>query len=335
MCEQGSRLTLAPNINPEAASPMFDPTLDDHPIMQQVKHAIVLNRYPGYHFVGNFVGQVFNQVQLTQSLLTLPLGEHLLDKHGQVHVAAFAIITDMGLATGIRSGLEPSTRLATVSLSLQLTSAPRYGELTVASASEGFVIGAAGKEGLSSTKVHANGELVCFGTGSFMILPPPPGVELHPIPWIKQLAPTESVFDPAQLTESEAEIVKLARVALHHSSQEGGDFLTHFLGFYPEAIKGAAHCVIKNGPHIGNRVGHVQGGITLTQAMVTANAALGEGWLMTAVHASYISPGQGETITSDSKVVHHGRMTAVVRTKLMSSNGRQVLDVVSNHVKRP
>jgi len=313
---------------------MFDQTLYQHPIMAQVRHAIVLNRHPGYHFIGNFVGQVFENVHLTNSLLKLPSGPHLFDKNGQTHIAAFAIVTDMGLATGIRSGLEPSTRLATVSLSLQMTAAPLVGELSVASVSEGFVQGAASREGMSSTKVHANNELVCFGSGSFMILPPPPGVELHPIPWVKQSPPLVSDLDPESMTESEAVIVKLAEDALRQSLQKGDDFLTCFLGLHPEAIKGAAHCVVNNGPHVGNRVGHVQGGITLTHAMVTANAALGDGWLMTAVHASYISPGQGDTITADSKVVHHGRMTAVVRTKLTSSNGRQVLDVVSNHVKR-
>ncbi len=313
---------------------MFDQALYQHPIMTQVRHAIVLNRNPGYHFIGNFVGQVFENVHLTKSLLKLPSGPHLLDKQGDTHIAAFAIVTDMGLATGIRSGLEPSTRLATVSLSLQMTSAPMLGELAVASVSEGFVHGAAGREGMSATKVHANGELVCFGSGSFMILPPPPGVELHPIPWVKQVPPVVSELDPDSMSESEVGIVTLAERALNKSLHEGGDFLTHFLGLYPEAIKGAAHCVVTNGPHVGNRVGHVQGGITLTHAMVTANAALGDGWLMTAVHASYISPGQGDTITADSKVIHHGRMTAVVRTKLMGSNGRQVLDVVSNHVRR-
>jgi len=313
---------------------MSDPSIANHPIMNRVRHAIVLNRRPGYHFCGNFFGQVFDDVHLTHSTLKLPFARHFQDSDGQINLAAFAMITDMGLATGIRASLDRATRLATVSLSLQMTAAPRIGDLTVASISEGFVIGAAGKQGLSRTQVHADGELTCFGSGAFMILPPPPGVELHPIPWVDEVPPETSELDPATVTESEALILKRAEQSLANSLADGSDFINHFLGFKPEAIKGAAHCVVQNGPHIANRVHHVQGGITLAHAMVTANAALSNAWSLTAVHASYISPGEGETITADSRVIHQGRMTAVVHTKLMSSNGRQVLDVVTNHAKR-
>ena len=313
---------------------MSDPALHDHPIMKHVRHAIVLNRRPGYHFCGNFFGQVFDDVHETHSTLSLAPALHTRDADGQTNIAAFAMVTDMGLATGIRASLDRATRLATVSLSLQMTGAPRVGNIKVVSVSEGFVYDAAGKQGLSQTKVFAGDDLACFGSGGFMILPPPPGVELHPIPWVDEVPPATSELDPDSVTESEAFILSRAESALRISLDEDTDFINQFLGFKPEAIKGAAHCVVQNGPHIANRVKHVQGGITLAHALITANAALGSEWVLTAAHASYISPGEGETITADSRLIHQGRMTAVVQTKLMSSNGRQVLEVMTNHAKR-
>ena len=52
-----------------------------------------------------------------------------------------------------------------------------------------------------------------------------------------------------------------------------------------------------NGPHIGNRVGHVQGGLTLTFAQATARAALPQDWLLNGITAGYVSPGEGKRLT--------------------------------------
>ena len=68
--------------------------------------------------------------------------------------------------------------------------------------------------------------------------------------------------------------------------------------------------------------------------MTTANAALSEQWQLTGVTASYVSPGEGATISARSTVIHRGRMTAVIKTEVLSSNGRQVLEVLTNHARR-
>ncbi len=308
--------------------------LSQHPIMKHVRHALALNRTPGLHFCGNFFGLIFAEVSPTHSILYVDPQDYSRDKDGQMNLAAFALVADMGLATGIRTKLDRSTRLATVSLSLQLTGALRNGRITASSQSNGFLHDTLGKQGLSQTTVTAGDELLAYGTGAFMVLPAPPNVVLHPIPWIDQAAPQDLDIDLDSLSKDEKWILEHTEQSLHKSISRGDDFINHFLGFHPHAADRSAYCELANGPHISNRVGHVQGGITLGLAMTTANAALSEQWILTGVTASYISPGEGTTISARSTVIHRGRMTAVIRTEVLSSNGRQVLEVMTTHARR-
>jgi acyl-coenzyme A thioesterase PaaI-like protein len=85
---------------------------------------------------------------------------------------------------------------------------------------------------------------------------------------------------------------------------------------------------------VANRVGHVQGGVIHALGMVTAKAALGEEWMLSGVTATYISPGEGQAIHAQSKIIHQGRMTAVVQTSIYNKTGRQALEVLSTHARR-
>jgi len=191
-----------------------------------------------------------------------------------------------------------------------------------------------GKQGLSESHVYAGDKLIAYGTGAFMVLPAPGDLVLHPIAWIDQKPPEHIELDLATLNDDEKWIIDHAEKSLHKSTVRGGGFLNHFLGFHPQPGERSAYCELVNGPHIGNRVGHVQGGITLGLAMVTANASLSNHWKLTGVTASYISPGEGATISARSTVVHRGRLTAVVHTEVLSSNGRKVLEVMTTHASK-
>ena len=85
------------------------------------------------------------------------------------------------------------------------------------------------------------------------------------------------------------------------------------------------------GPHVGNRVGFVQGGILLGLAAVTATAALPERWTLSGIAAAFVSPGEGAALKAQANVVHHGRRVAVIRTEITRSDGRRVLEVMSTH----
>lgn len=305
--------------------------LNDHPILKQIRRAIALNRVPGLHFCGNFFALSFDEVHPEHSVLHIDAEDFTRDPDGQMNIAVFAMLADMGLATGIREKLSRSTRLATVSLSLQLTCAPRMGRLVATSKSNGFLHDTIGKQGLSQSSVYAADTLIAFGTGAFMVLPAPGDIVLHPIAWIDQKPPVEIALDLSTLNKDEQWILDHAEKSLNKSISKGDGFLDHFLGFHPQAADRSAYCELINGPHISNRVGHVQGGITLGLAMVTASASLSDHWKLTGVTASYVSPGEGASISARSTVVHRGRLTAVVRTEVISSNGRLVLEVMTTH----
>ena len=88
-----------------------------------------------------------------------------------------------------------------------------------------------------------------------------------------------------------------------------------------------------NGPHAGNRVGHAQGGLLMGFGAVTASAALGEPWRLSALNAWFVSPGEGSGLRASSTAWHQGRDTAVVRTEIFGEDERRVLEMVSAHAR--
>ncbi|MDO9024078.1 hypothetical protein [Zwartia sp.] len=308
--------------------------LDQHPIVKKAKRAIALNRTPGYHFNGNFFDFVYDQASPAQSVVHIDPEPQNIDREHSVHLILLAVLADMGLATGIRFGLDNRTRLATVSLSLQLTGAKGAGRVIATSDTQGHLVGAKGNQGVSLTRIMSGDTLLATGSGAFMILPVPNGASLPPVPWVHQPAPVDPPLDMQSLTEDEQWILERVKATIQHCASTGDDFVAQFLNFHPYQQERGAYCEVLNGPHIANRVGHVQGGVILALGMVTANAALGHEWMLSAVTATYISPGEGEAIHAQSKIVHQGRMTAVVQTSIYNKTGRQALEVLSTHARR-
>ena len=97
------------------------------------------------------------------------------------------------------------------------------------------------------------------------------------------------------------------------------------------AAPGGAASRIQLGLHLGNRVGHVQGGLTMHIALATAVAAVPQYPLLTGASAWYISPGQGKALTARATILQDGRNVAVVRTEVFAAGRKLVLEVISNH----
>jgi hypothetical protein len=171
---------------------------------------------------------------------------------------------------------------------------------------------------MSRVSVAGSAGQVCYGTGTFMALQPPKGVTLHPVPRRTRNSPEPPSLDERDLDQEEKRILARADAAL----ASGGNFIEAFWG-------GAG--AIRNGLHAGNRVGHAQGGILVGMAAANATAALPAGWLLSGISALYVSPGEGKVLRAKSKVVHRGRLTAVVRTQITGKNRRRVLEVVTTH----
>lgn len=287
-------------------------------IRRRVLRGIALNRQPGLHFPASFLGIHFDRVARGVARLSLDPGPWCRDAGGETHMAALAVLADLALGASIRAQLSPETRLATVSLGLQFTGAPRSGRLRAQGEFQGFFHRGAGRMGMSRVAVHGGGGQVCYGTGTFMALQPPRNVTLHPVPFRTRKSPEPSRLGEANLEAEETGILRRADAAL----AARGNFIEKFWG--------GAH-QLDNGLHVGNRVGHAQGGILIAMAAANAAAALPSGWRLSGITALYVSPGEGRSLRASSKVLHLGRLTAVVRTRITGRNRRRVLEVSTTH----
>ena len=297
-------------------------------IRERVLRAIALNREPGFHFVGNFAEVSFERTASEESRVTLASGPHCVDPDGQVNLGLVAMLADMALAASIRANVHPGTRLATVSMSLQLTGARLEGPLASVAQFQGFLGSGETRQGLSRALLHGAGGLVALAQGAFVPLPPPPGVAQFPLPRNPRTAPALREGD---LSPEERRIVKLADEAL---AEGDVGFIGRFLGYEPRRTKTGASTTMPNGAHVGNRVGHVQGGLLMGLAATTAIAAMPARWGLSAIHAVFVSPGQGKALRARATVLHHGSMTGVARTTISGPDGRRVLEATTTHWRR-
>ena len=303
----------------------------DDQIRRRVLRAIALNRTPGLHFPGNFIELWFDHVASGDTRVSYEAGPHCVDAHGGSDIGSLAVLADFALGTAVRAELHPATRLATVSMTLELGAAPGAGMVSAASRCHGYVGEGDGRTGRSRVVIQDAGGEIGYGSGVFMVLPPPPQVTLHPVPHRKRGDAEPPALAERDLEPDELRILRRADQALEGAAKDGRPFIRHFWGFLPQAARGAASCVMPVGPHVGNRVGYVQGGVLLGLAAVTAAAALPQTWMLSAIAAAFISPGEGPALKAQANVVHQGRRVSVVRTEVARSDGRRVLEVMSTH----
>lgn len=319
-----------------AATGADDERLDS--IRRQVLRGIALNREPGYHFAGNFLDLSYDHVGTDHTALSVDVAPHCCTEDGQLSLSGFAILADLAMAGAVRAGLDPKTRLATVTMSLQFCGLPGTGRLHARGLMHGFIAGAAGRQGTSTVAIRNEAGLVCNGAATFMVLKPPKGVELHPVPHRRRGENPTPEIPGGRLRPDEKKVLAAAENSIAHVRTHGGSFVRHFWGVRAKHTPGAAQATVKNGPHIGNRVGHVQGGILLGLAAETAVAALTPHWQLTALSSWYISPGEGRALKIRSKVVHHGRLVAVVRTEVTGKGAdgarRKVFELMTTHAYR-
>jgi acyl-coenzyme A thioesterase PaaI-like protein len=296
-------------------------------IRARVLRGIALNRTPGFHFPGNFLDVSFDRVALDGTRLTLDPGPWCADAAGEADFGATALLADLALGSCVRAQLTREVRVATVSLALQFTGAPRTGRLEARGEFQGFFENGAGRLGLGRVTLGGSAGQICHGTGSFMVLRPPKGVTLHPVPLRSRKSAPPPALKEKDLTAQERGILAQADAALA-KCLHGGSFINHFWSLHARGGTAA----LANGLHVGNRVGHAQGGILLALAASSAASGLPENFRLSGLSAYYISPGDAKTLRASSSVVHQGRLTAVVRTRITGKNRRAVLEVVTTHM---
>lgn len=292
--------------------------------------ALAANRTPGFHYPGHLLGCVWPRIGENDLEETLPDTPYARNVDGTINLAAFSVLLDTALATAARLKIERGARQATVHLHAQFTGAPLRGELRTHARMEGYTTGTAAREGMTSGTVYAGGVPACHASGTFIQLPPPPGVTLAPLQWQRESGKLASPLKLNELEPDERTIMKACHSALRRADQQHA-FIEHFWGALPVATADGARCRIRIGPQHGNRVGHVQGGLLLGLAAINACAAAPQHPQLSAIAAWYISPGQGRALKIASRRFHEGRSFAAVRTEIRNADGSRVLEVVSHH----
>ncbi len=292
--------------------------------------ALAANRSPGFHFPGYFLGLEWPRIGTDNLEETMPDGPHCRSADGTIALSAFSVMLDTALATAPRLKIKRGVRQATVHLHAQFTGRPLRGALSARARLESFSTGGAVREAQSSATIHAAGKPVCHAMGSFVVLPPPAGVKLAPLPWQRKPGAARRMLDEADFDAREAATLAACDAALERTNGRAS-FIEHFWGVLPRATPGGARCQVRIGPQHGNRVGHVQGGLLLGLAAVTAQAAAPRHPRLSAISAWFISPGQGSLLNIRSERFHEGRSFAGIRTEIRNADGIRVLEVVSHH----
>lgn len=305
------------------------PGSGEAPELERVLTALARCRTPGWNFPGHFLALSFDELGEDESLVSLEPGPHCTAAGGEASLAALAVLADIGLAACMRRRIGLASRMATVAMALQFTGAKALGRLEARGRFDGFLRDAKGQQGLMRLEVRGAQGLVCTGNGTFMGLGEPPGAS--PMPMLpRSRHPQVAPLAPAQLAEDERAVHERAVAAL--AAKGPGAFIDRFWGILPRHHAGGASCELDNGLHVGNRVGHTQGGLTWALAVATASAALvEEHWHLVGATACYVAPGTGPRLRAEAEVAHRGRLTAAVRTRVTDAEGRAVLEVLSNH----
>lgn len=300
-------------------------------LRRRVLVGLALERTPGFNYSGNLLGVRFPLTTPREVRVAMDSGAWCEDERGQVDIAAVSLMADVSMGCVVRANLTPSQRLATVSLTLQFTGAPLTGEISGCGEFENFVDGVDSRQGLCRTTVYAGGKPAIHGHGAFMVMQPPPGRSMHPI--VDALHDGVAPLAEDQLEAHEQAVLARAEAAMKAAGGERG-FLKHFWGMLPWSTTDGARCRTANGAHLGNRVGHMQGGLQVGMAIVTAAAALPAEWAISGVSAWFLAPGEGDHIEANARIEHRGRNTAVVRTVITGKGGRRVLEAMSTHLRR-
>jgi len=303
---------------------------DADAIRKQVLLGLAGNRTPGFHFPGHFLQLEWPLIGADAIVETMRAGAHCRNADGGINLAALGMMLDTALATAPRLKIETGARQATVQLSAQFTGHPARGDLSMEAKLEGFSAGHTVRQALARGVLCSAGQPVCYASATFVVLPPPSGVALAPLPWQRAEGPELEPLTTAQLDAGERAIVRACDAALAKADATRS-FIEHFWSVLPQPTHYGARCSVKNGPHLGNRVGHVQGGILLGLAAATAAAAAPNHPMLSGISAWFISPGKGKTLRVRSTVLHAGRSFAVVRSEIRTTEGALVLETVSNH----
>lgn len=237
--------------------------------------------------------------------------EYLLQAAG-ADITSLATLTDVGAGYTIRGHLGDQVRLATTSLSLQPigpAAAAASGPVTCRSRliwlapdlSRALVRGYVTDPG---------GAPIATATVWMVVLSSEPAASLVPMPWEGPGA--GPALTESDLTPDEWTFAVSASAAIARSAASGRPVpeelldVTWTLGSDTRLIGTVPH-----GPHLGNRVGNVQGGALFGLAATAATRLVG-GQQLADGSVQYLRPGTGGDLQVTATMVRRGRTVSAV-----------------------
>jgi acyl-coenzyme A thioesterase PaaI-like protein len=189
---------------------MHHASSESESIRNRVLRALALDRTPGYHFAGHFLGLSFDRVSVDGARTSLTAGPHCAEASGSVSSGALALLADLSMAANIRAGHDLATRLALVNMTLHFSGAAISGRIEASTALQAYLVETASRQGQATITITAQGQPVCFGTGTFMVLDAPKGVTLYARQLRREGDPDVAPLAESELSDNERAILRRA-----------------------------------------------------------------------------------------------------------------------------
>jgi acyl-coenzyme A thioesterase PaaI-like protein len=305
----------------------------DAAIRKRVLTALAGNRIAGLHLPGYLMKLRWRSIGAGRATLVFDDGPWCRDAAGSINLPTLGVFVDTALATTSRMNAQPGVRQATVSLTMQFTGAPLTGKFECRSRFLGYTQGEAVQESLSHAVLYADGAVAAYADGAFVLLPTPPGVQLAPLPWQRKDKTRLVPLKPAELEDDERHVLERCDAALAAATPEA-PFVDHFWAGVPHPVQDGAALAVDISPHLGNRVGHVQGGVLVGLAARTAEAAVPPRFRLSNCSAWFVSPGRGPRLHIRARVLHAGRSFALVHSEIRGAANERVLETMCQFVAR-
>ena len=282
-------------------------------LYQRVERALVVSREAGLAFPGVFMAVTGRRI--ADGVMVMFNDDALFRDSGrELDWCALAALVDAALGGPSDIRIGPKVRPATAHIELQMTGASTQGDIVVDARFVAFSERSRVRQSLVSATIKCGETLIGHVSAACVLLNLPEHRTRAPWPWVPE-GFTPEASSPIAFDSNELEALACCERA-EAAATATHPFIEHFWCGIPQADEGKAYLQVRVTPHLGNRIGHVQGGLLLGMAMKVANAAAPEDMRLSNISAYFVSPGIGPVLDVHSQVTHQGRSLATVRTRI-------------------
>jgi acyl-coenzyme A thioesterase PaaI-like protein len=299
-------------------------------ICARVERTLAINRKAKLNFPGVFMDVIGHELDEDRIRLQFYDDPLFREGRGEVSWVAVGVLADLALGGVTRPRGGPRVRPATVHIALQMSGAPVRGDLAADARFLMFSERTQARQALSTATISAGDTVLGSCSGAFVMLDLPPGSEQFTRPWLPP-GVTDEPLGPVEFDENERRALEACRHAERVATPRH-PFVEHFWCGIPVTRRDRADLDIEVTPHLGNRIGHVHGGVLFGAVASVAGAATRPDMRLSNLSAYFLAPGLPPRLHVRAEVVQQGRSIAVVRSSVTRADGKLVLEATSQHV---